>query len=206
MATNDQNMTPPPRLILASGSPRRKDLLTEAGYDFQIVKPLVEEIEDTSIPIRELTALNARLKADAVAGSHRDCIILAADTLVLLGETVFGKPTSVAEAERMLGELNGRTHHVFTAVVILFPAEERVSSLTVTTEVNFKNLTEEEMRRYHVRIDPMDKAGAYAAQEHGELIIDRIVGSMSNVIGLPMDEVSLVLAETFQISPASEIR
>jgi len=206
MPTNEPNMPSLPRLILASGSPRRKDLLTEAGYDFQIVKPLVEEIEDASIPIRELTALNARLKADAVAGNYRDCIILAADTLVLLGETVFGKPTNEAEAERMLRELNGRTHHVFTAVVILCPVEERVSNLTVTTEVTFKSLTGEEMRRYHAQIDPMDKAGAYAAQEYGELIIDRIVGSMSNVIGLPMDEVSLVLAETFQISPASEIR
>ncbi|HQZ29201.1 MAG TPA: Maf family protein, partial [Verrucomicrobiales bacterium] len=77
---------------------------------------------------------------------------------------------------------------------------------TVTTEVTFKTLSGEEMRRYHARIDPMDKAGAYAAQEHGELIIDRIVGSMTNVIGLPMDEVSLVLAETFQINPASGIR
>jgi len=193
-------------LVLASGSPRRKDLLNAAGYDFHIVKPLVEEIEDASIPIRELTALNARLKADAVAGDYRNSVILAADTLVLLGETVFGKPVNRAEAERMLEELNGKTHHVFTAVVMLCPAAEKIHSLTVTTEVTFHTLSREEMRLYHARIDPMDKAGAYAAQEHGELIIDRIAGSMTNVIGLPMDEVALVLAETFAISPTPGTR
>ena len=96
-----------PALILASASPRRSDLLTEAGYCFAIIKPLVEEIEDETIPIRELTALNASLKAEAVAGDFPDKVVIGADTLVLLGEKVFSKPVDRAEATRMLAELNG---------------------------------------------------------------------------------------------------
>lgn len=195
-------MDPAPTLVLASGSPRRSDLLIEAGYDFVIVKPLVEEIEDESIPIRELTALNARLKADAVAATHGSSLVLAADTLVLLGEKVFGKPTTREDASRMLEELNGRTHQVFTAVTLLHRDSGKIHSLSVATDVYFKQLTRAEREEYHRRIDPMDKAGAYAAQDHGTLIIERISGSMSNVIGLPMDEVAAALREHFGITPA----
>jgi len=194
-------MDPVPPLVLASGSPRRSDLLKEAGYDFVIVEPLVEEVEDEAIPIRELTALNARLKADAVATTHGSSLILAADTLVLLGEMVFGKPTDREDASRMLGELNGRAHQVFTAVTLLHRDSGRIHSLSVATDVYFKQLTRAEMEEYHRRIDPMDKAGAYAAQDHGTLIIERISGSMSNVIGLPMDEVADALHEHFGITP-----
>jgi len=195
-------MQPNPKLVLASGSPRRSDLLQEAGFHFEVVKPLVEEIEDDDIPIRELTALNARLKADAVAAAHRSSVVLAADTLVLLGEKVFGKPSSRDEASRMLGELNGQAHQVFTAVTLIHQESGRIHSLTVATDVIFKQLTREEMAAYHKKIDPMDKAGAYAAQDHGVLIIDRISGSMTNVIGLPMDEVIEALAGHFGIRPA----
>jgi len=194
-------MEPAPPLVLASASPRRSGLLGEAGYRFDVVKPLVEEIEDDAIPIRELTALNARLKADAVASDRRASVVLAADTLVLLGEKVFGKPSDREEAARMLGELNGRTHQVFTAVSLIHEESGKSHFLSVATEVVFKQLTREEMAAYHAKIDPMDKAGAYAAQDHGALIIDRIAGSMSNVIGLPMDEVAAALSEHFGISP-----
>ncbi len=191
-----------PKLVLASGSPRRSDLLHKAGFHFEVVKPLVEEIEDDAIPIRELTALNARLKADAVAAAHHGSVVLAADTLVLLGEKVFGKPSSREEASRMLGELNGQAHQVFTAVTLIHQESGRMHSLSVATDVIFKQLSREEMAAYHKKIDPMDKAGAYAAQDHGVLIIDRISGSMSNVIGLPMDEVTEALAGHFGIRPA----
>ena len=95
-------MSDAPALILASGSPRRSDLLNEAGYHFTVVKPDVVEIEDPAIAIRELTALNARLKADAVASAYPGAVTIAADTLVLLGENVFGKPADREEAARML--------------------------------------------------------------------------------------------------------
>lgn len=193
------------KLILASGSPRRSDLLTEAGYYFEVVKPAVEEIEDESIPIRELTALNARLKAETVAGDHPGKVVIGADTLVLLGEKVFGKPADTAEATRMLAELNGRTHQVFTAVAFIHHESGTAHSLSVATEVEFKPLTEEERVAYHAKIDPLDKAGAYAAQEHGALIIERIAGSMSNVIGLPMEEVTEALERQFGIRPGPPV-
>jgi len=201
-------MSAPPALILASGSPRRSDLLAEAGYRFTVVKPDVVEIEDPAIPIRELTALNAKLKADAVASAYPGAVTIGADTLVLLGETVFGKPIDEIDAARMLAELNGQTHQVFTAVSFLFHEGENaiVHALTVATEVTFKKLSRTEMVAYHAKMDPLDKAGAYAAQEHGKLIIERITGSMTNVVGLPMDEVATVLEQHFGIRPGLAVR
>ena len=194
-------MSDAPLLILASGSPRRRDLLEEAGYRFRVENPGIEENEDTSLPIRQLTAENARDKAFAVSGRFPDAVVVAADTLVLLGDTVLSKPADRADATRMLASLNGRSHEVFTAVAMRRATTETAVDLTVTTAVHFRNLTSDEQADYHSRIDPMDKAGAYAAQDHGALIIDRIEGSMSNVIGLPMDEVAAALREHFGIKP-----
>jgi septum formation protein len=194
-------MTDVPFLILASGSPRRRDLLTEAGYHFQVENPGIEENEDTSLPIRQLTAENARDKAAAVAARFPEAVVVAADTLVLLGDTVLSKPADREEATQMLALLNGRSHDVFTAVALRQGRLGKAVDFTVTTAVHFKHLTPAEQAEYHSRIDPMDKAGAYAAQDHGSLIIDRIEGSMSNVIGLPMDEVAAALLEHFGITP-----
>jgi septum formation protein len=190
-------------LILASGSPRRKDLLAEAGFDFRVVVPEVEENEDVSVSIRRLTQENAGLKAAAVAQLHPHSVVLAADTLVLLGDRVLTKPVDRVEAAEMLSSLNGKSHQVFTAFSILHRQSGRSVAETVTTDVHFRNLSAAEMAAYHERINPLDKAGAYAAQEHGELIIDRIEGSMTNVIGLPMDEVIATLAEKFGIGPTA---
>lgn len=194
-------MSDRPEFVLASGSPRRRDLLTEAGYRFRVELPGIEENEDTRLPIRALTAENAAAKADAVAAHQPDAVVIAADTLVLLGETVLSKPADRAEAARMLAGLSGRAHEVFTAVAIRHMASGNHLDLTVTTRVVFKELSLELMSDYHSRIDPLDKAGAYAAQEHGELIIERIEGSMSNVVGLPMDEVTAALRDRFGITP-----
>ncbi|MEM9017442.1 MAG: Maf family protein [Verrucomicrobiota bacterium] len=194
-------MSDSPELILASGSPRRKDLLEGAGFTFRVVKPEVEENEDVTCPIRELTAENALLKARAVSESERDAVVIAADTLVLLGDRVLTKPSDRAEARKMISALNGRSHQVFTAVAIEHVEGGRERLLTVTTNVHFKSLSDEELAAYHEKINPMDKAGAYAAQEHGELIIDHIEGSMTNVIGLPMDEVIATLAADFGVIP-----
>ena len=188
------------RLILASSSPRRFDLLKEAGFNFEVIMPDVEENEDGSIPIRKLTEMNARLKAEAVASHHPDAIIVAADTLVLLGDRVLTKPVDRAEARQMLESLNGSSHQVFTAVALVNCGQGRERCFDVVTAVHFKQLTEDEMTAYHEKINPMDKAGAYAAQEHGADIIERIEGSMTNVIGLPMDEVTCALTE-FGVKP-----
>lgn len=190
-----------PPLVLASGSPRRRELLEESGYRFKVIRPEVEEDEDVSRPIRALTQENADLKCRWVAERHPEAAVIAADTLVLLGERVLTKPADRDEATAMLADLNGMSHQVFTAVSVVQLSSGRRRSFSVTTDVHFRNLTVAEMADYHERIDPMDKAGAYAAQEHGDRIIDRIEGSMTNVIGLPMDEVENVLREDFGIVP-----
>ncbi len=194
-------MSDRPEFVLASGSPRRRELLTEAGYRFRVELPGIEENEDTRLPIRTLTAENAAAKADAVSAHEPDAVVIAADTLVLLGETVLSKPGDRAEAARMLAGLSGRAHEVFTAVAIRHGASGNHLDLTVTTRVVFKELDPAVMVDYHSRIDPLDKAGAYAAQEHGDLIIERIDGSLTNVVGLPMDEVTAALRDRFGITP-----
>ncbi len=190
-----------PKLVLASGSPRRKILMEEAGFVFSVVPPQNDEVEDNSMDVRDLTALNAKLKAEEIAADHGDSIILAADTLVLLGDRVFGKPKNEAEAKRMLSDLNGETHQVFTAFCLLRESNGEIFQQAVATDVQFKKLTSEERDDYHNLINPMDKAGAYAAQEHGEKIIDQFSGSMTNVIGLPMDEVIVALESEFGLTP-----
>ncbi len=188
-------------LILASGSPRRDELLSEAGYVFEVIKPTIEEMEDPSIEVKKLTALNAKLKGGEVADSNPDSVILAADTLVLLDGVVFGKPADMTEAASMLERLNGKTHQVFTAVALMRRATNQLIQLSVSTEVTFKNLSLTEQQKYHAKIQPLDKAGAYAAQEFGEMIIEKFSGSMTNVIGLPMDETSAALEKEFGIVP-----
>jgi len=192
---------PPPPLILASGSPRRSKLLREAGYRFRTLVPEIDEIEDPELPIREVTAENARRKAAAVSSSYPGAVVLAADTLVLLGDRSLSKPADLAEARTMLERLSGRTHQVFTAVFMSLARPRTQRRLLVTTAVRFKELGTAEIEAYHRKVDPLDKAGAYAAQEHGSLIIDRVEGSLTNVIGLPMDEVKKALAESFGITP-----
>ena len=108
-----------PTLILASGSPRRKILLEEAGFRFRVEPPDIEEIEDSAIEIRELTAINAKIKAEAVAVQHPNDVVVAADTLVLFEGKALGKPVDPGEAARMLEQLNGKTHQVYTAVCLM---------------------------------------------------------------------------------------
>jgi len=194
----------PPRLILASASPRRRELMTEAGYTFEVVVPEVEEIDDPARSIQALTRANARLKAEAVAnaGDHSDGVVIGADTLVLLDDAALGKPADADEAFSMIRSLNGRTHQVFTAVCVTAEAVGRAVEFTVVTDVTFQRLTDSELRRYHTLIEPMDKAGAYAAQDHGEVIIEKVTGSWTNVVGLPMERLGTVLAEDFGVYPS----
>ncbi len=175
--------------ILGSGSPRRRDLLTEAGYRFSIEPSTAEELHDSDMDVRELTKLNAKLKAEEVAARFPSSIILGADTLVTIDGRALGKPASREGALEMIRTLNGRTHQVMTGVCLM----RKEPSLTIqhceVTDVSFKPLSDEELIKYHDLIDPMDKAGAYAAQEHGAVIIEKTNGSWSNVVGLPMEAV-----------------
>lgn len=185
------------QLILASGSPRRKDLLNEAGYTFEVIPPDVEELDDPDMEIRKLTAINAKLKAEAVAPKHPDKIVVAADTLVLFKNKALGKPDDMQHAAKMLAAMNGQSHQVYTAVCLIQQSQQKTVEFDVYTDVTFKQMTQAEMTHYHSLIEPLDKAGAYAAQDHGELIIEKSVGSSTNVIGLPMEELANALEQHF---------
>ncbi len=152
------------------------------------------------MPPAELTETNARIKAAPVAAAHPDAVVLGADTLVFLDSEPLGKPVDLADAEAMLARLVGKTHQVITGVALL--RGDAAHALHAVTDVTFRPLTRAGIRRYLSLIQPLDKAGAYAAQEHGEEIIARTAGSYTNVVGLPMDEVGAALADRFGIHPA----
>jgi septum formation protein len=183
----------PAEIILASGSPRRRDLLAEAGIAFVVEVPGVEEWDQTTHPelgAVEIAMRNAERKAQEVSRRFPDRVVLAADTVVLCQGRLLGKPGSVEEARTMLGWLQGKTHEVVTAVVWLRRDEKTVREAVSRTRVTFRPLDEEAITAYLERVDVMDKAGAYALQECGEMIVERVEGSRTNVIGLPMEIVA----------------
>lgn len=179
-----------PPLILASASPRRAELLRQLGLEFQVVhSPLPEIIHDQLTP-REVAQINAYRKARSVAKKSPDALVLAADTVVAVKGRVFGKPASLEEAYEMLQALSGRDHLVVTGVCLLCLRQHRQRIFTDATTVTFRKLDAVAIRRYLTMVNPLDKAGAYAIQEQGELIIERIDGSYSNVVGLPTELLS----------------
>lgn len=177
-------------LILASQSPRRADLLRAHGFGgFEICVPDVEEAHDEAMSPEALTLANARLKAMAVAGGRPEAVVLAADTLVYVDGVPLGKPMDMGEGRTMLERLSGRGHQVCTGVVIAWDGGNEEVAFAVVTDVDFKVLSGEVIDSYHAVCDPLDKAGGYGIQDGTELILKRITGSFSNVMGLPMEEV-----------------
>lgn len=174
-----------PDLILASQSPRRRDLLEEAGFSFRIVVMPTDEVHDPAMNPRDLCLLNARQKAAVVSAEHPDCTVIGADTLVFIDGEPLGKPVDIAQAKEMLARLSGNPHQVCTGVAVHSPCGNQ--EFAVTTEVFFKKLTDQQIDQYLSLVHVLDKAGAYAYQEHGEMIVDHIEGSPSNIIGLPME-------------------
>lgn len=180
------------RLILASTSPRRADLLRESGISFRVEPPQVDEWSAKDFPEiqpGELARGNARRKARAVAERHPGQPVLAADTLVVCEGRVLGKPGDEEVAKQMLGWLSGRTHEVVTAVVLVLPDGKKIRESVVRTRVKFRELTALEVEAYVREIDVLDKAGAYALQDGGDRLVERVEGSRSNVIGLPLETV-----------------
>lgn len=179
-------------LILASKSPRRSELLRREGVEFTVVVKETEEEHDATLPPEVLCARNAAAKAEAVAAEYPEATVLGADTLVFIDGTPLGKPADEAEAVRMLMQLQGRTHCVCTAVAVILPGGERRDFAEIS-HVTFRPLSEEAVRRYMQLVHVMDKAGAYAIQEHGELIIETIEGDYDNIVGLPVTRLLQVL-------------
>lgn len=172
------------QLILASASPRRRDLLTQIGLEFEIIPSTVEENIDETEPIK-LVAELALLKASDVA-RRVEGLVIGADTIVVDGNTVLGKPRSKEEAVQMLQRLSGRQHQVMTGVAIVDSESGRHWVDVEITQVNFRELSLQEIQRYVDSGEPMDKAGAYAIQEKGALFVRAIEGDYFNVVGLPL--------------------
>ena len=191
-----------PRFLLASGSPRRRQLLGNAGYRFDVVTPNTEEIAPPALTVREITGWNALRKGLAVARAQPAAVVLAADTLVALEGEVIGKPADLAEARRILARLSGRQHTVATGVFVGHLASGRAESFVVVSRVYFRQWDRGQIDRYLAEIEPLDKAGAYAAQGRGRAIVRRIVGSRTNVIGLPLEKTRAALAR-FGIRPVA---
>ena len=189
-----------PLLLLASNSPRRRQLLAEAGFEFTTIAPDVAERFDVDLTLRELTILNAMRKAISIARAHPRKIVLAADTLVALNDQIIGKPRDVDEAAAILRRLSGRAHEVCSAVFVCHLTNARSISFYEISRVSFRRLNDLAIRAYIEKVNPLDKAGAYAAQGQGREIIDKIEGSYTNVVGLPMEKTTAALAE-FEIRP-----
>jgi septum formation protein len=185
-------MQPSP-LILASNSPRRAELLRHLGLTFEVVPSDAEEFAGDEFSPSELCQLNAHRKARSVAKRFPDALVLGADTLVFLAREVFGKPQNVKEACGMLERLQGRTHQVVTGVSLIHQRRHRERLFAVATEVRFRQLNRAQIGRYVNEVHTLDKAGAYAVQEHGEWIVEEISGSFTNVVGLPLERVEMEL-------------
>lgn len=175
-------------IILASASPRRRELLSLLGIDFEIiVSPAEEPAPDPGEDPAHYAARMARLKAAAVAADHPEAVVLGADSVVAVGDLILGKPADPAEARRMLGLLSGRTHRVITGCALFSPgAEPKV--FTVSTDVTMTEISEPLIAAYVATGEPMDKAGAYAIQGKAAGLVAGINGSYTNVVGLPLAE------------------
>jgi len=173
-------------LYLASASPRRKTLLEQLGLSFTVVPAGIEEnVLPGEIPSAYISRMS-REKIEKARQEIRDGIILAADTVVVVGDQILQKPSSVTSARRMLNLLSGKHHHVLTGLCLMVLPEEKKIGGYEKTLVSFRNLSPSEIDWYIATGEPWGKAGAYAIQEKGALLIDRIEGSFSNVVGLPL--------------------
>lgn len=179
----------PPPLILASGSPRRRDLLEQAGLTFKVVPSTLDESSvPASAPENHVRVL-ANAKAMEVSELYPKSWVIGADTLVLMGDAVLGKPDTVVQARQMIKTLSGKAHRVLTGYCVCCKVAARSFSETVETKVLFKTVSESEMDWYVNTSEPYDKAGGYAVQGLGAFLVKRIEGSYTNVVGLPVCEV-----------------
>ena len=184
-----------PFLILASKSPRRRYLLEQAGLSFAVIPGNVDEsIVAQETPIEYAREL-AEAKAREISAKYPESWVIGADTIVVIGKTILGKPASRDEARSMLKRLSGQTHQVYTGFAVCCKARRRLFSKTIRTDVIFKELTEKEIEWYIHTPEPFDKAGAYAIQGLGTFLVKRINGSYTNVVGLPVCEVIEFLIE-----------
>lgn len=185
-------------LILASASPRRKELLASLGVEFDIIPAEVTEHEAPDADPRAMVLHNAALKADWVSARYPDATVIGADTTVFIDQTVLNKPQDAAEARAMLRKLRGRTHTVFTGLAVRRQRDGLKLDQGVASEVTFKAFDDATLELYLSRVHTLDKAGGYAIQEHGDLIVAGFTGSLTNIVGLPVDEMKQLLTRAGQ--------
>jgi septum formation protein len=180
-------------LILASASPRRRELLAGLGVAFEVMPAEVIEHEAPDSDPRAMVRHNAALKAEWVAARRPDALVLGADTIVFIDGVVLNKPRDLAEARAMLGRLSGCTHTVYTGLAVRRRRDRLAIDEGVASEVTFKPLDAATIARYVSLVNPLDKAGAYAIQEETDLIIAGWRGSYTNIVGLPVEETKQIL-------------
>ena len=181
-------------LILASESPRRRELLGKIIEKFEVRSANVEEIS-AGTDLFCVPEINAKLKAQAVADDYPDCIVIGADTAIIFDDKFIGKPRDKADAERILLSFSGRRHSVVTGVAIIRTGSDPVDiSFRDESFVEFKDISIEDIRKYMAQVHVLDKAGAYAIQEYAELIIADFTGSLDNIVGLPTEKLKEHLA------------
>lgn len=183
------------RIILASASPRRRELLEKIGLKFEVEPSDYAEDMRSGLSPDELARAISLEKARAVASRHKNTVVIAADTFIVFKGKIMGKPGTEAEARRMLMRLRGKSHSVITGFTILDTDENKILTKSVETVVHIKNLTSDEIEAYVKSGEPLDKAGAYAIQGLGSAIVERIEGDYFNVIGLPLSALAEGLKE-----------
>ena len=184
-----------PKIVLASNSPRRKELLTQIGLSFTVAPA---DVDESVLPGESPEAYAVRValdKARIAAERTGEGIVIAADTIVVVGDIILGKPSGPADARRMLSMLSGRGHEVITGLAVVDAATGRFTVRTSATQVWFRELSDREIASYVATGEPLDKAGAYGIQERGALLVERIEGCYSNVVGLPLSLLGEMLRE-----------
>jgi septum formation protein len=184
------------KIVLASSSPRRAELLGRIGLEFEVVPPLVEEnyIKGES-PVDFVLRASKEKSLSVSTNLNSEFIVIGADTIVVLDEEILGKPRNEREAKSMLERLSGRDHHVITGLTILRPKQEILYNDFIQSEVKFKSLYPWEVKGYIKTKEPLDKAGGYGAQGIGAFMIEEIHGSFTNVVGLPLAQLSDALTK-----------
>jgi septum formation protein len=183
------------KIVLASGSPRRKELLEKIGLKFEVDPAEYVETLKSGMKPEEIARYLSLQKAQSAAKKYPDAIIIAADTFGVISGSVIGKPHNEAEARNILRKLSGRPHRVITGFTMMDTAVGKAVTRSVETTVHFRKLTDEEIDAYVRTGEPLDKAGAYGIQGLGAVLVDRIEGDFYNVIGLPLSALAEALKE-----------
>lgn len=188
------------KIILASKSPRRRELLSGIGLDFDIIGSNIDEITDEVKPENIVMDLSKKKAEDVAKDADSDSIVIGADTIVVIDGEILGKPKDRLDAYNMLKKLCGRWHKVYTGITVINTKDFKVVSDFESTDVLMKNLNDDMIYRYIDKGESYDKAGSYAIQGYGSLIVEKINGDYFNVVGLPITKLSDILLKEFKIN------